>query len=664
MTQVIKMMAEEFLGKSVMHKVGVLAMDEMSIDQAYGMDVEEEQVFGGEKNALVISVRGLFSSWKQIIYYDFKGHLDKKFIMEVLIQLHNAGITVVAVVTDMGSHNQGLWKELGICKVRNGKINKTSFSHPATKTNIWVFPDFPHLLKLLRNHLLDTFLTVRVGDDMFKLDKALIQKLLSAQNREFCAAYKLKNKHIFLRGRERQNVRTAFQLFSRTTSKALKFAFPELNREADFISLINDFSDLCNTRIKIADKHNPFKSPFGLEIEKQKELLGNVSNVLKRMTVGNRNEGKWAPFQKGFIVYIESLLGLYGDMIEDPINATFIMTAHLNQDFLENTFSSIRGQSGFKLNPTAIEIKNRIKKVLFSRSFYKCQNSSVSIDDEQNSQMSSSWTMTRMLNVLTKDSPNSSDVVEESAVKAKFVQIGLSGINSQISVNSRSSNSCVEEKCELAGMEYVAGYLASKLLEDHPEFGHQDHNYYGKDHSWVVALSRKGIIQPSQVWLATFEKFNDFFDAFHSNSINKRKRILKDLEEVLIKTYPSIPVPAIKFYVKTRTNIRIRHLNKMAENEKYKKQEYWYKSKRSSKCTKTVDDFNQAGDVQLDDSPLEDGMDNENDEMDNGNDEMDNENDEMECEQETVDDYVETHDGFVDLDQLCFVLYGENQEPI
>ena len=95
--------------------------------------MEEQKIYGGEKNAMIVSVRGLFSNWKQIIYYDFKGRISKTFIMDTITELHHNGINIVAVVTDMGSNNQGMWKELGICRVRKGKILKTSFSHPVTK---------------------------------------------------------------------------------------------------------------------------------------------------------------------------------------------------------------------------------------------------------------------------------------------------------------------------------------------------------------------------------------------------------------------------------------------------------------------------------------------------------------------------------------------------
>jgi hypothetical protein len=63
----------------------------------------------------------------------------------------------------MGVRNQGLWKEFEVGKVVRGEQQKTFFSHPITGAKIWVFADFPHLLKLLRNHILDDGITFRDG---------------------------------------------------------------------------------------------------------------------------------------------------------------------------------------------------------------------------------------------------------------------------------------------------------------------------------------------------------------------------------------------------------------------------------------------------------------------------------------------------------------------
>jgi len=75
----------------------------------------------------------------------------RKDILKLIILKGNLqkGFNVLSTVNDMGSANMGLWESLNI------SITNTSFPHPITNKNIYVFADVPHLIKLARNHLLD-----------------------------------------------------------------------------------------------------------------------------------------------------------------------------------------------------------------------------------------------------------------------------------------------------------------------------------------------------------------------------------------------------------------------------------------------------------------------------------------------------------------------------
>ena len=77
--------------------------------------------------------------------------MSAEILNEIVCCLDAIGFCVVAIVSDMDSTNQGIWKELGV------SIEKTSFPNPTDdKKSIFVFADVPHLIKLLRNHFLDT----------------------------------------------------------------------------------------------------------------------------------------------------------------------------------------------------------------------------------------------------------------------------------------------------------------------------------------------------------------------------------------------------------------------------------------------------------------------------------------------------------------------------
>uniref|UniRef100_A0A182YT62 Transposable element P transposase-like RNase H domain-containing protein n=1 Tax=Anopheles stephensi TaxID=30069 RepID=A0A182YT62_ANOST len=76
--------------------------------------------------------------------------MTKEIMTNIINKLHEKGINVAGIVSDNCSSNISCWRELGA-----QDYMKPFFEHPVTKKNIYVFPDAPHLLKLLRNWLVD-----------------------------------------------------------------------------------------------------------------------------------------------------------------------------------------------------------------------------------------------------------------------------------------------------------------------------------------------------------------------------------------------------------------------------------------------------------------------------------------------------------------------------
>lgn len=75
--------------------------------------------------------------------------MTKELLFNIIEELHKIDFNVIAMVSDMGPSNMGLWRTLNI------SIENTMFEHPSTSNKIHVFADVPHLLKLARNHLID-----------------------------------------------------------------------------------------------------------------------------------------------------------------------------------------------------------------------------------------------------------------------------------------------------------------------------------------------------------------------------------------------------------------------------------------------------------------------------------------------------------------------------
>ena len=85
---------------------------------------------------------------------------------------------------------------------------------------VWVFCDVPHLLKLLRNYILDEGIIL---PNSILIKKDLIENLLATQRGDLSITHHISEAHINVTGRARQNVRMAAQLFSRRTAQAVKY---------------------------------------------------------------------------------------------------------------------------------------------------------------------------------------------------------------------------------------------------------------------------------------------------------------------------------------------------------------------------------------------------------------------------------------------------------
>ncbi|KAJ8878165.1 hypothetical protein PR048_022632 [Dryococelus australis] len=112
--------------------------------------------------------RGLASKWKQPVVYDF----DKDFTKDKLFQ----------VIKEEGS----LWKNLQISR------NKVSFTYPVDMTReVWVFADIPHLIKLLRDNVLDYSIRLPCGTEVSKLQRTRGRKnkVSSSDEEEALAGY-------------------------------------------------------------------------------------------------------------------------------------------------------------------------------------------------------------------------------------------------------------------------------------------------------------------------------------------------------------------------------------------------------------------------------------------------------------------------------------------
>ena len=136
--------------------------------------------------------------------------------------------------------------------------------------------------------------------------------------------------------------------------------------------------------------------------------------------------------------------------------------------------------------------------------------------------------------------------------------------------SSQSSFDCGEQ-----GLRYVAGYIAHKLRPLYPDLGCKtcDEGLFVQDLSpWITQLSRGGLINPSEDFLATIKKFEVHFNALHKEKLDPSKGVISRLVQTLQLHHPDVALPIIKKYCRTRTFIRLKHLNREIKSLAHLKQ--------------------------------------------------------------------------------------------
>jgi hypothetical protein len=140
----IQIVEKKLQGEESLQKEAILMFDELDLKKTFEYDYVNKQVYGGYKKLQCVMVRGLFGSWKQLVYFNFDTNMTKDLITEIILQCEQAGIKIRGLSFDCGNHT--LLQQLGVL------VDLAYFfPNPADPSRkIYLFPDVPHLLKLLR----------------------------------------------------------------------------------------------------------------------------------------------------------------------------------------------------------------------------------------------------------------------------------------------------------------------------------------------------------------------------------------------------------------------------------------------------------------------------------------------------------------------------------
>lgn len=241
---------------------------------------------------------------------------------------------------------------------------------------------------------------------------------------------------------------------------------------------------------------------------------------------------------------------------------SFLMCYKVNQDFLESFFAMVRLNGGND-HPSPLEALNRIKLIILGKNLMfpssANQNTELNKDVEEHFLMSSIF---RKKKSPTSNIPGPHE--EETDEDEPWTY--------------EPQRRALEE---LDGQQYVHGYMAKSLMKNHDWTGNYTHQldsgteeHIGKE-NYVEDLSRGGLVQPSQQWEELADQMEDYFNHIHNLGADKKEPGFRNSKNVcqqsihkMSKQFPEVPPEIIEKFVKTRINIRIRHLKKQILEKK------------------------------------------------------------------------------------------------
>ena len=579
-----------------------ISFDEVHVKRDISYDSQDDKILGPHSKANTMLIRGLFKNYKMPVWFRFDSALKKAELFEIIQRLEDLKYHVMSVTSDLGPDNRALAKELGITPEHSW------FDNPAQPDKkVYVFFDVPHILKLIRNNLMEYGFIIPQEDGTFApINKSMLMNIFEKIKNEdghgeVTIAHKLNDEKIFdVRGQDKQRVYYAAKLLSETTSNAIKYFFPsDANMKvlADFVLATDRWFDVFNSSKEKAKKN--MKCPYGVHLEEQTKILEDFRKLMLSMNVMNGKNAKM-PFQIGAAISTTSLLHIRIDIL-NQYGISAIKTVAFNQDICENTFSRLRLMGGAENRFGALTFKNRLRdyilgsckdlsvktaavlcteestKVLtaeISREFVEEQSREpaiVIIPDENDTP----------INELTEQILERGSAKRLPSVTFQFVSDDVDKIVelNELEIEENSASEQIElMPSENEGLIYVAGWLGKKhgdLVTSNPD---EDENDRFASSTWVSLINRGDLCVPTNEFVNDIKKMDSLFRKFHKDAPGTKKfsftphdllrspKVVKSFYEVLISEFPNYheKYPKIlKRFAKSRTMFRMRHLQKL-----------------------------------------------------------------------------------------------------
>lgn len=586
----LKVMNQKGADMAPQDRACILLFDEMSVAEEYCYDVRTDRIYNPHSKVQVVMAVGLIGrSWRQPIYYDFDRNMTPALVNHLITSLEKQGFPVYAVVSDLGGTNHGLLGKMCV------STKEPHFENPYNKNrNVHFFCDVPHMIKLLRNNLLD---------HQFRTPKGITSKeplweLIRHERGVFKTAHKISESNLTVAGSQRQRVKTAVQLLSNSVGLSLKHMKEKgvihsqaCDPTAELILLADQWYDILNV-----SHYDNAKLPF-MGDATQVKILKDMIDLMEKSRIIRWNDEKqrleehFYPFQKGIIISSLSLMNLFHELRRDYPKCEYLLTARLNQDPVEHFFGVIRSMEGPFDAPNPVVFVNRIKKYMLGRRSAltasqpntTCATECIKLTETHRNtlklfQKFSSPMGSNIQSILRtrKEVEKAVDYqsTERSASLTGKVLIGV--IDDTMEEDELDTEEFELPDYEADGFLYVLGFIAHK----YEELRESTQVVTGPYASWIDRKSRGNLKHMRRDYITHFKKMEQIFRKHHGNQIVPQKNAVGQLFKECSNLALPLNDKVILFYLRCRLHFEIKFRNKQLRKDK--------KNKNLSKLAKLV----------------------------------------------------------------------------
>ena len=275
---------------------------------------------------------------------------NKLFILD---KLKAVGLDVKLIISDVGSSNQVLVKELGVTD------EKPWFIHNGEK--VFFIYDPPHLIKCTRNNLKNHNIVINGSTIAWKFIYQFYKRDICDEIR---LAPKLTPKHMIENNFQKMKVCLAAQIFSRSVAAGMYLHVmlgalpPDALPTIKFIENIDKLFDCFNSVSEnCPNKYKRYMTDYTPHIE----YLNDMKQYIKSWIIGENPTNNF-PFHTGWLISITAILLLWKHL-KKHFGFTHLDTRRLNQDPLENFYGLCRMSSPCDKNPKVGTFNTIMKKL-------------------------------------------------------------------------------------------------------------------------------------------------------------------------------------------------------------------------------------------------------------------------------------------------------------